>query len=245
MPTDVESTADDQSNGYWFRRGLAGIISAPAFILMASFVGFGGLAREAGWSAGEAAFITGFIWALPSQVVFIGSVAAGASFGAVVVAVALSAVRLLPMTVALMPILRDPARPGWVYYPASHFIAITAWVVSMMRLPGIPRSGRLAFFLGFGMSLTVCNVAVTLLSHQLAGAVPPVIAAALVFLTPMYFLVALWSAARMRADYLALIVGLVLGPVFHRVDPEFDILWAGILGGTLAFGLHKIMERWS
>ncbi|MCB1492723.1 MAG: AzlC family ABC transporter permease [Rhodobiaceae bacterium] len=242
-PEDETAAPDGRGSWGWFLRGLAGIVSAPALILMASFVGFGGLVRESGWSAGEAAMMTGMVWALPSQVVFVGSVAAGASLGATIIAVALSAVRLLPMTVALMPVLRDPKRSVVAYLPASHFIAITAWVVAMLRLPGIPREHRLAFFSGFGLALTSCNIGVTVLSHQLAGTVPPSIAAGLFFLTPIYFLVSLWSAARMRCDYLALLVGLALGPVFHRISPEFDILWVGILGGTLAYGIHRVVGR--
>lgn len=233
----------DEGPAIWFRRGLAGIFSPPAFILMASFVGFGGLARESGWSAGEAAMITGTIWALPSQVVFIGSVATDASIFATIVAVALSAVRLLPMTIALMPVLRDPERPIWIYYPISQFVAITAWVISMRRLPDIPVRSRLAFFLGFGSSLSVANVFVTLISFEIAGNVPPLVAAGLFFLTPIYFLVALWTAARVRADYFALAIGLVLGPIFHEIDPEFDILWAGLVGGTLAYAMHRFTRR--
>lgn len=227
----------------WFWRGAANIASPPAFILMASFVGFGSLAREAGWTAGEAAMMTGLVWALPSQVVFIGSVAAGASLGAVVIGVALAAIRLLPMTVALLPLLKAPGQPRWIYYPVSHFVAITAWVVTLMRLPDIPRHYRLHFFAGIGLSFTTCNVAVTVLSHKLAGELPGALAAALSLLTPIYFIFALYAAARVRADYLALAIGLVLGPLLTAIDPRLDILWTGIIGGTLAYLLHRLAGR--
>lgn len=242
MPAPQADASDRRGDGYWFRRGLAGVISAPAAILMASFVGFGSLARDAGWSVGESAMMTGLIWALPSQVVFVGSVAAGASLGTIMVAVALSAVRLLPMTVALMPVMRHGRHRPLVYYPASHFIAITAWVLSMIKLPDVPRPSRLWFFIGLGLGLTTCNIAVTVASHQLAPTVPPAVAAGLLFLTPIYFLVALWAAARGRSDHLGLVAGLVLGPMFHQIDPQLDILWAGIIGGTLAYALHKLAD---
>ncbi|WP_245431368.1 AzlC family ABC transporter permease, partial [Rhodoplanes roseus] len=61
----------------WFLRGVGGIVSVPAFILMASFIGFGVLCRESGITLGEAVFMTGFVWALPSQLVLVGAIAAG------------------------------------------------------------------------------------------------------------------------------------------------------------------------
>ena len=39
-----------------------------------------------------------------------------------------------------------------------------------------------------------------------------------------------------------MIVGLVLAPLFHQVAPEFDILYTGIVGGTIAFGLERLIR---
>ena len=43
----------------------------------------------------------------------------------------------------------------------------------------------------------------------------------------MYFLTSLWGSARERASHIAMVLGLVLGPVLHRVVPGFDLLAAG------------------
>ena len=40
-----------------------------------------------------------------------------------------------------------------------------------------------------------------------------------------------------------MIIGLALGPVFHQVAPEFDILYAGLVGGTLAFLADRVWKR--
>jgi len=58
----------------WFARGTLGIASAPALILMVTFIGFGVLCRESGLTLGQAMFMTASVWALPSQVVLVGSI---------------------------------------------------------------------------------------------------------------------------------------------------------------------------
>ena len=88
---------------HWYRRGLAQFFSVPAIILMGAFTGFSGLARDAGFSVWHVEFMVLTIWALPSKVVLIGAILAKSTLVGVFIAVSLSAVRLLPMTVALVP----------------------------------------------------------------------------------------------------------------------------------------------
>jgi len=219
----------------WFARGTAGIASVPALILMVTFIGFGVLCRESGLSLGQAVFMTAAIWALPSQVVLVSSVASGASLLATWIAVALSAVRFTPMVAAWVPMVRQPETPRWRLLVLSHFVAITAWVWSFLKLPALPRSARIPYFAGFAVTLSVCNISVTAASFLLAGALPVEAAAALFFLTPIYFLTALSAAARIAAERYALVIGLVLGPLLFWFDVGLDLLWAGLGGGTMAW----------
>ena len=220
---------------FWFVRGMSGIVTVPALILMVTFVGFGVLCRESGLTLGQAMFITASVWALPSQVVLVGSIASGASLLVTWIAVALSAVRLTPMVAAWVPLVRQPGMPRWRLLALSHFVAITAWVWSFLKLPTLPRSARIPYFAGFAVILSVCNIAVTAASFLLAGALPIKAAAALFFLTPIYFLTALSAAARIAAERYALAIGLALGPLLNWLDVGLDLLWAGLGGGTLAW----------
>ncbi|WP_374684882.1 AzlC family ABC transporter permease [Mesorhizobium sp. J428] len=86
----------------WFWRGVRTSFSLPGLILCSAFVGFAGLAREAGLSIYEAVFMVTVIWALPAKVVLVGAIMAGNSLPAAAFAVALSSVRLTPMVVALV-----------------------------------------------------------------------------------------------------------------------------------------------
>jgi len=227
--------ASEQSDAVWFLRGACKIVSAPALILMATLVGYGGLAREAGLALGETLLGLALVWALPSLLVMVSGMLSGASLVACMLAVTLSAVRLLPMTMAFVPLVRNPDRPKWQLYFAAHFVAVTAWVFAMTRLPDMPRAVRLPYFLGFATTLVTACVVLVAIAYVSLAAFPPIVSGALFFMTPVYFMTALWAAGRHSADRLAMVFGLVLGPVFHILEPQFDVLWAGLAGGSLAY----------
>ena len=222
---------------------MAGIASAPALILMMSFVGFGVLCRESGLTLGQATFMTATVWALPSQVVLVGAASSGTPILLSAVAVALSAVRLTPMVAAWVPLVRGEHTRRWHLLVLSHFVAITAWIYAIMRLPDVPREYRIRHFAGFAVTLTTCSVAITAASYMLAGRMPIVLAAGLFFLTPIYFLTAMSAAARLPAEAYALAIGLVAGPALFAFDVPLDIVWAGILGGTLAYLVGRLHRK--
>ncbi|MDK9694903.1 MAG: AzlC family ABC transporter permease [Siculibacillus sp.] len=240
-PTDAEPHL---STTRWFTAGMRAFFSLPAFILMAAFTGFGGLAHASGVTLAQAVAMSGLIWALPSMVVLVGAIKAGTPILATAIAVSLSAVRLMPMTMALTPILRDEKTPRWQLYWASHFVAVTAWVFGMTKLPSMARAARVPYFVGFAMTLTVVNMGVTAVSWWASAALPPVAAAALVLLTPLYFIVSLWRAAeRAPTDRIALVIGMAIMPGAHHLTPEFALLLTGLLGGSIAFVLARLLRR--
>ncbi|MEM7303729.1 MAG: AzlC family ABC transporter permease [Pseudomonadota bacterium] len=220
-----------------------GIFSLPALVLLAAFVGFAGFAREVGLSLAETAFMVPLIWALPSHVLLVDGMVSGASILVVAAAVALASVRMMPMVMALMPEMRAEKTPRTVLFLVSHFVAVTAWVVAMARLRDIPRDMRVAWFAGLGLALSGGCTLVAVTVYLLAATMPPLISGALFFLTPIYFLTSLWASARVRAEHYAMVMGLVLGPLFHLIWPEADVLIAGVLGGALAYGLHRFLQR--
>jgi predicted branched-subunit amino acid permease len=235
-----QAITSEVSSAQWFLRGMRGIVSVPALILLTSFLGFGALCRESGLTVLDAALTTASLWALPGQVVLVSSMAAGVGFAATAIAVALSAVRLLPMTVSLIPVIRAPGMARWKLFFASHFIAVTAWVFAMQRLPSLPRAARFPFFAGFALTLATSGTTVTAVSFLLAASLPTLFAAGLVFLTPIYFLTSLYGAAKLRSDRLALGLGLLLWPLFDWLLPAYALLLTGAVAGTAAFVVHRL-----
>lgn len=241
---DPESSGNDLSTRAWFFKGAVAAISIPAFILTAAFVGYAGLARETGLTLGETLAMTGLVWALPSVVVLTGALSAGMGLIPAAIAVALASVRLMPMTMALVPLLKVEGKTKrWHLVVASHFVAVTAWVYAMRNLPDLPRPARLPFYLGFAVAVSVFVFCMTGIAYLTIERMPPLVAGALVLLTPVYFLCSLWGASQLSADRLALVIGLALGPVFFLLFPGLDLLWTGLVGGTLAYGISRIIRR--
>ncbi|HEV7414717.1 MAG TPA: AzlC family ABC transporter permease [Tianweitania sediminis] len=227
----------------WYLAGVRAAFSLPGLILASSFVGFAALAKAAGLTIAQAVFMTGVIWALPAKVVLVGAIMSGSSIFAAAFAVALSSVRLTPMVVALVPELRGSRTRQLTLYLLSHFVAITSWVLAMERFGDVPRDMRTTFYAGLGSTLTLGNMVVVGVVYALSQKLPPEISAALFMLTPIYFLTSLWASAREWATHLAMVMGLVLGPVFHVVLPEFDLLAAGTIGGFSAYAIFSLVQR--
>jgi predicted branched-subunit amino acid permease len=223
--------------GEWtaFIRGLRLFIEIPALILAATGAGFGALAHDAGLEFEATALMSVLIYATPAQVVLVDHFARGASVLGGAIAISLTAIRLLPMTVSLMPYLRGPHARRWQYVVAAHFIAVTGWNEANRRLPVLPEPLRLAHFLGIGTALCSALLVGTVIGFLLAGLVPPLVSAALLFMTPLYFIMSLILGARQRVDWVALGAGVVLGPLLFIALPGFDLLLTGLVGGTLAF----------
>lgn len=223
------------SGGAWFLAGMRGIFSLPAMMLMLSFVGFCAFTAQAGIPVEHVVFMVGAVWALPAKVILVSSMLSGANLLAAFIAVTLSSIRLMPMVAALVPEIRTAKTPTWLLLFLSHFVAITAWVFAMERVRTVPREHRVTFFAGFGITLVLVNMLLVAAVYQYVTEFPPIVAGCLFFLTPVYFLASIWSSARHPVIYVALITGLMAGPFFYWLAPEFDILLAGVGGGTLAW----------
>ena len=76
----------------------------------------------------------------------------------------------------------------------------------------------------------------------MAEKLPPVFASAVLFLTPMSFLVSTSRNARTLIDRLALALGLVLAPLFALAKFDLALLVAGLAAGTLAYVAHRVRE---
>jgi hypothetical protein len=44
------------------------------------------------------------------------------------------------------------------------------------------------------------------------------------------------------SDWLALAFGIVLGPLMAALHLGLDLLWTGIVGGSLAYAIHRLRE---
>ena len=86
-----------------------------------------------------------------------------------------------------------------------------------------------------GVAVCCMMVLGSIAGYLLTGGVPAPVSAALVFTTPLYFILSLVISARARIDTAAIVLGCGLCPLLYLVVPGFDLLATGLIGGTLAY----------
>ena len=214
-------------------------IGVPSMVLAAGYFGFGALAYGNGFPLWAAVLSTASIFALPGQLAMLEMSLTGTIATAIVVTVSLTAARFLPMTVTLLPVLREPGRPAWHLYLAAHVLAMTGWAASMRRLPDVQRACRFAWFVGFALTNWVVCLLATLGGYALADSLPPLVRQGLVFVGPLYFLLILTGETRTRQAALALALGAIVGPLVHLVSPQWSVMLGGLIGGTMAWAMMR------
>ena len=217
-------------------QGIRNALLLPAWIVGFSLVGVGSLARDAGHPIGAAILSTILVWASPAQLILYGSLAGGGLVTAAGIAVGLSAIRLLPMTLAILPYLKRPGQTFLTQALLAHLVAATSWIEGMRRLQELPVDSRVPYFVGFGTTCLAVSAVMTGAGYLLVSALPPALAAGLLGLTPIYFTISLAGGARIPADWAAIGLGLGLAPVAQvLIGREYDLLATGLVGGTVAY----------
>jgi predicted branched-subunit amino acid permease len=227
-----------------FAAGLkAGAGSVFALVLTGAYISIGALAHDTGFSLLWVTVSTVLVWAAPAQVIIISSLGAGAAPLEAAIAVCLSGIRLLPMVVALLPVLKSARTRLHDLILPAHFTAVSVWVETLRLAPQWPRENRVAFGNGLGSGLMIVSLLATVVGYSLAAALPRIAVAAMLFLTPMSFLVSMLRANRLLSDRLAYVFGLVLGPVFAWQAIGLDLLWTALIGGSAAYAIHRLREK--
>ena len=82
----------------------------------------------------------------------------------------------------------------------------------------------------------------TAVGYYMQALLPALFGAAAMFITPISFLTSSARNARLLLDKAALGLGLAICPVLAFSGLQFDLLWTGVIGGTLAYGLHRVQR---
>ena len=214
--------------------------SVFAMVMSGTYVGIGALAHDAGLSAIWLTMSTIVVWAGPAQVIMVSAIGGGATAFEVALAVTLSAMRLLPMVVALLPLIRRPGMGMGELLLPTHFTSVSMWVESLRLLPAMAREHRLAFCNGLSIGFMVVASVSGLAGYYLAAGLPTLLAGGLLFLTPVSFLISTARNASAMIDRLALLLGLVIGPVLVYFQVGLDIMWTGLIAGTVSYAVHRL-----
>jgi len=218
--------------------------SSTAFtlVVVGTYIGIGALAHDYGFSLPWVMLATVLIWAAPAQVLLISALGTGVGLFEIALAVGLSGARFLPMVVSLLPLVRAPqTRLRDLILPA-HFTAANVWVEAFRLMPPMPQERRITFCNGLGVGFICWGHVGSVVGFYLAASLPTLLTAALLFLTPLSFLFSTARNSRILSDRLALLLGLVVGPLLAFADVGLDLMWTGLIAGSAGYGIHRLRE---
>src|ERR1700716_375123 len=150
-PPDLTPSQDPLRAFAWGMRSVGSTVLT--LVLFATYLGIGALAHDSHFSLGWALASTVLVWAGPAQIILISTLGSGATVVQSAIAVTVSAVRLFPMVVSILPMLRTPDTKRRHLILPTHFIAVTLWVECFRLLPQGPRGPRIGLPHGLGIGL--------------------------------------------------------------------------------------------
>ncbi len=222
-----------------FMQGARAALGPPGLILMVTFFAFGTFLGSLNYPLLIGLGLTISTFAIPSQIILIDELSRGSSIVAATIAASLTAVRLLPMTMSLVPVLRGSKTPHWQLYALCHFNSVTIWLQSQESLRTLPRDDRPPFFVGLCFCLVILTSFTTIIGFYAAHLLPPTLLAAALLVTPVYFFLSLFNTARVQADKLAFLFGTTLAIPLMHFAPDLALVGGGLIGGTAAYFLGR------
>ena len=223
------------------RKALFDALSLPAFILLFTMMGFGSLARGAGFSAEMAALASMLIWGLPGQLAMVELTATGQGIIAIVFACSLANARFLPMVVSFVPAMSRGKRNLFGMLLDAQLLSINSWAVCLREFPHVDTEFRHRYYITFASSILTAAVIGTLLGYHSAVFLPAALVLGLIFVSPLFFALVL-SAVPGRAERFSMILGCATIPIAHTLFPSVDLLITGVVGGSLGFAAGKFWK---
>src|SRR5262249_46009874 len=108
-------------------------------VLAGTYIGIGALAHDFAFSSWWLALSTLLVCAAPAQVILLSALGVGSAIFEAAVAVTLTGIRLFPMVVALLPLIRRKETPFYQLVLPTHFTSVSMWIESLLLLSGDSR----------------------------------------------------------------------------------------------------------
>tara|TARA_E500000178_G_scaffold339682_1_gene381449 strand:- start:510 stop:1208 length:699 start_codon:yes stop_codon:yes gene_type:complete len=224
----------------YIKKGILYSLGTPTIGLGLSMFTFGAFLKSSGFTLYQSFSSTFFAFALPGQFIMADLLIAGGSILNIFFAVLLTNARLFPMTINLIPIIKNNKTSKWKYFLISHLIAVTAWINMFASYKIIKKNYRFDYFLGLGGSLWISSILFTVLGFICSDFINDKILLGLVFFNPLYFLIMTLSNINSKKLLLVFILSAFLGPLLNYLNSSWGILTAGFISGTLGFFIFRL-----
>ena len=217
------------------RRGIIEAINVPGFALCSTLIGFGAIAREAGFDIWMTTTTTLLVFGMPGQVAMASLYASGASLLLIFIAVCLANLRMMLMVISGSDLLNLPQHklPLWKRVLLMQGMAITGWAQLGFKQETIAPNDLLHYYKGFAATIYVFAISGTIIGFHLDNLIPEHVLRIVIFVTPLYLLLLIINA-KQTTNKLAVVIGGTLCPLLYPLAGDWAILCAGFVGGTLS-----------
>ena len=99
----------------------------------------------------------------------------------------------------------------------------------------IPKEHRIDYWIGIGSATVSVSVIGTFIGFYFSEYMNKDMMIGLAILNPVYFLCMMVGASKTIQVTLSVLLGIILGPIIYLFSPEWSILLAGVIGGTIAY----------
>src|SRR5436189_28282 len=162
VPLPPQDSPSWQSPLRAFAWGVRSVASTVlTLVLFATYLGIGALAHDTHFSLGWVLAGTALVWAGPAQIILISTLGSGATVVQAAIAVTVSAIRLFPMVVSVLPMIRTPQTKRRHLVLVKHFIAVPL-VVECFLLSTARNCRQPADILALVLGLALFPLAATL-----------------------------------------------------------------------------------
>ncbi len=219
---------------HFIRRGVIEAINVPGFALCSTLVGFGAIAREAGFDIWMTTTTTLLVFGMPGQVAMATLYAGGSSLILIFIAVSLANMRMMLMVISGSDLLKLPMHnlPFWKRLLLMQGIAITTWAQIGLKQSTVSPENLVHYFKGFASAIYAFAVMGTIIGFYLDNFIPEHVLRIVIFVTPLYLLMVIINA-KQTTNKLAVVIGGTLCPLLYPFTGDWAILYAGFIGGTL------------
>ena len=204
-------------------------------------VGFGTLASEASLSMLHALMIMAGLWSMPGLIAYVDLYNTDISILALVIATGIANVRVLPVTIATIPVIRTSQKVKSGHFFYAQINSVNAYLALLIVKQEIEDRRLLTqYFVAYCIGTLFLGAAGLILGMTLAGSVSPEILRILIFVTPLYILL-LATSSRRTSILLSIAVGGLVVPYAQTVSADWGVVIGGVVAGTIAYFMAR---RW-